>query len=763
MVLMISVKVFPKMLVKVDGFQLRIRQNFLLWQMRFYPRMKMGQILAFLEVKPGYGTYVIDFHISKTSKPSAEERIRLFVAQTDNVDTSSCIITPLQVNFLLNGKGVDNRTNVKMVGVEVTAPQVPTVVTQMLKFGTNLLQAVGQFNGSYIIVVAYMSVISNPEHPALQDYVHPAVAASDTDTDIIEGPSRISLNCPISFRRIKTPVKGHSCKHLQILKEVGENVVDVIISADGSWNPVLETNDNTDQPHDKSRNCQQDEPFQQEADLPSDVMDLTVGNDVMDLEHMYETTDTKPNTANLQSQSTIGDVMNPLGMNNTIELNQNAVAPIDNDSWSRIFLSTYASGALSAGGISGSAANFMQSPVLTDAVSPALNREPETFPESALVPSSTPPSQFSAPSHLPLQHSQLGTYMATNEYGRIPSITRQHHVNRSPVAVQALPAHHQSSLPQPRSVSNSLIPQGPALAYQTPAITSVAEGFNTVSSPIERQQFSRVNLSPLQRPQMTSPSLPMHPAPHNWSRQHPSFNSSQAAPHIGAFRASSGPMSEHQNLRQQQPLNLRVPHGMGQSPSPIRPSSQSSLNLARNHVPQGGGTQSSQRMMGSAQQSGQVTRHPPSVPVPLQPTRASPPSFPMNPSRFSASVRDQRVNPGGTLQSAPRTDSLADLPADQNWQPAGRMRGSLSGRAYSEALSQIIQPTPPVQAAPRPALNITSPPPGIPAPLHVLMANNRNAGALASQPVNRSPTESTSFAASTGVLPEVSSGMQGML
>ncbi|XP_058199953.1 E4 SUMO-protein ligase PIAL2 isoform X4 [Rhododendron vialii] len=729
---------------------------------RFYPRMKMGQILAFLEVKPGYGTYVIDFHISKTSKPSAEERIRLFVAQTDNVDTSSCIITPLQVNFLLNGKGVDNRTNVNMV----TAPQVPTVVTQMLKFGTNLLQAVGQFNGSYIIVVAYMSVISNPEHPALQDYVHPAVAASDTDTEIIEGPSRISLNCPISFRRIKTPVKGHSCKHLQILKEVGENVVDVIISADGSSNPVLETNDNTDQPHDKSRNCQQDEPFQQEADLPSDVMDLTVGDDVMDLEHMYETADTKPNTAILQSQSTVGDVMNPLGMNNTSELNQNAVAPIDDDSWSRIFLSTYASGALSAGGISGSApaSNFMQSPVLTDAVSPALNREPETFRESALVPISTPPSQFSAPSHLPLQHSQLGTYMATNEYGRIPSITRQHHVNRSPVAVQALPAHHQSSLPQPRSVSNSLIPQGPALAYQTPAITSVADGFNTVSSPIERQQFSRVNLSPLQRPQMTSPSLPVHPAPHNWNRQNPSFNSSQAAPHIGAFRSSSGPMSEHQNLRQQQPLNLRVPHGMGQSPSPIRPSSQSSLNLPRNHIPQGGGAQSSQRMMGSAQQSGQVTRHPPSVPVPLQPTRASPPSFPMNPvnpSRFSASVRDQRVNPGGMLQSAPRTDSLADLPADQNWRPAGRMRGSLSGRAYSEALSQIIQPTPPVQAAPRPALNITSPPPGIPAPLHVLVANNRNAGALASQPVNRSPTESTSFAASTGVLPEVSSGMQG--
>lgn len=304
---------------------------------------------------------------------------------------------------------------------------------------------------------------------------------------------------------------------VQVLKEVGEDVNDVIISADGSWNPVLETNDNADQPRDKSLNGQQDEPAQQEAGIPSDIMDLSVGDDVMDLDHVFENADSKPNTANLQSQSTVGDVMIPLGMNNTSELNQNAPPPLEDDFWSGIFLSTYASGALSAGGISGSApaAHFMPSPVLTDAVTPALNQEPSTLRETALIPISTPPSQFSAPSHLPIQHSQLGTAMATNEYGRIPSITRQHHVNRSPVAVQALPAHTQSSLPQLRSVANSLIAQGPALAYQTPASTSVADGFNAGSTLMERQQqYARVHLGPHQRPQMNSPSLPMHPAPH---------------------------------------------------------------------------------------------------------------------------------------------------------------------------------------------------------------------------------------------------------
>lgn len=80
----------------------------------------------------------------------------------------------------------------------------------MLKYGTNLLQVVGQFSGmlehrfsltflflllaihlrsdpvyclckgNYIIVVAYMGVISNLDRPVLQDCVQPAVAALDS-------------------------------------------------------------------------------------------------------------------------------------------------------------------------------------------------------------------------------------------------------------------------------------------------------------------------------------------------------------------------------------------------------------------------------------------------------------------------------------------------------------------------------------------------------------------------------------------------------
>lgn len=81
---------------------------------------------------------------------------------------------------------------------------MPSNVTGMLKYGTNLLQAVGQFNGKllhvfdvciivlfyhihpvsdsaitilghYIIVVAFMSIASSLDTPVLKDYVQPIV------------------------------------------------------------------------------------------------------------------------------------------------------------------------------------------------------------------------------------------------------------------------------------------------------------------------------------------------------------------------------------------------------------------------------------------------------------------------------------------------------------------------------------------------------------------------------------------------------------
>ncbi|XP_062074442.1 E4 SUMO-protein ligase PIAL2-like isoform X9 [Humulus lupulus] len=110
---------------------------------RFYPQLKIGHILVSLDVKPGNGIYAIDFQMLKNNAQSQEEKIHLFVAQVDNVETSACIITPQQVNFIVNGRGIKKRTNMYMDA----GPQMPTNVTPLMKYGTNLLQAVGQFNG----------------------------------------------------------------------------------------------------------------------------------------------------------------------------------------------------------------------------------------------------------------------------------------------------------------------------------------------------------------------------------------------------------------------------------------------------------------------------------------------------------------------------------------------------------------------------------------------------------------------------------------
>ncbi|KAI3713443.1 hypothetical protein L1987_72020 [Smallanthus sonchifolius] len=178
---------------------------------RFYPGMKMGEIFSLVETKPGYDSYVTDLHISKRSRTSPDDKIYLFVAQTDNIRTSSCLISPQQVNILLNGEGVDKRTSIN----KDLGPQMPTHVTHMLKYGSNLLQVVGQFSGRYIIVIAFMNVVSNLSFSTIPDYIPPISAQPDSDNEIIEGPSRVSLKCPISFGRINIPVKGHSCKHLQ--------------------------------------------------------------------------------------------------------------------------------------------------------------------------------------------------------------------------------------------------------------------------------------------------------------------------------------------------------------------------------------------------------------------------------------------------------------------------------------------------------------------------------------------------------------------
>ncbi|TYH06172.1 hypothetical protein ES288_A08G135200v1 [Gossypium darwinii] len=681
---------------------------------RFYPLMKMGQILASLEAKPGYGALVVDFHISKNMTYSPQEKIRLFVAQKDNVETSACIISPQLVSFLLNGKGVERRTN---VSVDM-GPQMPTNVTAMLKYGTNLLQAVGQFSGHYLIVVAFMSMeSSSPDASTLPDYVQSGDFAPDSDSDLIEGPSRISLKCPISRTRIKTPVKGHACKHLQcfdfnnyvninsrrpswrcphcnqhvcytniridqnmvkVLKEVAEDVSDVIISADGSWKAVMENDDDVDELHGNTLNCQKDG-----SELPESatgvpmVLDLTQTVDAMET---IETEDRKPPVATLQSHRS----------------------------------GTSTSRTDTQVGGTESTRNFTVSPVFSDAVSTAPNRADAHGNANLATPGIQ--NQVATANNLPLHPSQVTNSMSNHEYGSLQNIPR--HVSRSSIAVQALPAMSQTQTPTQQRSSNSM---------NTMNTTSSARIPHQMQSRIQ-QERSFAPARPVQQVGAAAPS--QLPGPYR----------------PPGFRA------EYQNPHLQQALNTRLSQprspspGLIRSPSPIL-RAQAQQGAAQVGVGYTAGNVNSNptRFMAASQRTTQMARQPPMVAVQTQTPRAA--SYPGNVDGSRASAVEQRLNIGGVAPAASRPDTSADLASEQNWRPTGRMRGSLTGRVYSESLSQMmIQPTQSTQAA-RPQTNITSPP-SVPPHLQAFLANSRNP--VTPQVRNNATTDTTATNGGSG-------------
>ncbi|KAL0725049.1 hypothetical protein Bca4012_039648 [Brassica carinata] len=297
---------------------------------RYYPFVKLGHVLVSIEVKvmfcllSGYTMLAHDFHISKNMPHSPQERIvhgdvhRLFVVQTDNVDTSACIINP----------------------PEDSGPQLPTNVTAILKYGTNLLQVMGNSNGHYIVVIAFTGLAQLPEKPVLKEYVQSGVVEPSPDSDIIEGPSRVSLRCPISRSRIKLPVKGQFCKHLQCfdfwnyvninmrnpswrcphcnqpvsyleirldqnMVKARRNAADVIIHAGGTWKVSMESNGNEEPVRDAIIHDLEDPNSLLNAGPV--VLDLTADDeddaDIVQFGSTTKAVDQKPHLSEAQGQS----------------------------------------------------------------------------------------------------------------------------------------------------------------------------------------------------------------------------------------------------------------------------------------------------------------------------------------------------------------------------------------------------------------------------------------------------------------------------
>ncbi|PWA45774.1 Zinc finger, MIZ-type [Artemisia annua] len=635
---------------------------------RFYPGMKMGEIFALVETKPGYDSYVTDLHISKNARTSPGDKIYLFVAQVDNIETSSCIISPQQVNFLLNGDGVEKRTCVQ----KEAGPQLPTPVTNMLKYGSNLLQVVGQFTGRYIVAIAFMSVISNPTFPTLPDYIPPVAASPDPDNEIIEGPSRVSLKCPISYSRIRIPVKGHSCKHLQcfdfnnyveinsrrpnwrcphcwqsvsfhdiridqsmvkVLKEVGEDISYVKISNDGSWESVTESQENPEKPKDAPSSNQ--ETYVQDVD---DIMDLTENDNEVD-----------------KAEKDIDKKPSPAGESSAV--NKNTAPHMEDGFWTE-FYST---------GLPGTRMNNSRSDV-----SEVVQRNQQMFNSITL-------GQTQSQSQIPVSNNmQQQQNDNSNNNGNL--YTRyQNWVTRTPNAVQALPA----------------------------------QGSATVANGDRQQHLSRPQLNQHQVSRMmSSQGQRDHPVPILPSPQHISNGR-----HIP---------SAHFNPYQQHSMNQRPTSYPVRSPAHLSPQIRPVGPMTSSQNPQ---YSMADIHRATFQATSQASSIPPSIPAPGQ-------------SVTVASTGDQR---GGSVDGS----------GEENWRPTGRMRGSLSGRAYSETLNQnIIRPNQPVQAA-RPPPSVNTPRPFIPPHLQNLMPNNIRS--QAPQTGGSGPGSESSMAGSTAptdVLPD---------
>ncbi|KAK9067963.1 hypothetical protein SSX86_012074 [Deinandra increscens subsp. villosa] len=713
---------------------------------RFYPRMKMGEILAFIETMPGYGAIVKDFQITKNPK-STDEGVYLFVAQTDATETSLCITSPQLVNFLLNGKAVNRRT---CLGQD-PGPQFPTLITDLVKDGTNLLQVVGQFNGKYIIVVAFMSMVSNPSCPVLPDYVPPVAAASDSDNEIVEGPSIISLNCPISFRRITTPVKGHLCKHLQsfdfdnyvdinsrrpswrcphcsqsvcytdiridqvmakasnlevkVLKEVDATVSHVKISADGSWKAVNECDDHEDKQKVKSHSHQEPTP-------PSNmgravIMDLTEGDNDIDAINSHQENEKKPSPNLLQNQPNPSD-QTPIHVNTNHVHIQNSphmdnrfyrptLGNVTSDTRSHI---TNSQGQTV---ISGSNMHLPTHAIRTSnaVMNPILQGQSQT--------------QVSA-SSMQFQH---GMSMMSNDYG-LRYTTPNSYPTRNPNAVLAFPAQNPSGVVRSDS-SRFQMDQHEmmfmmAMSENMGSQNRVHHDFSNVSSQQAQQfgahlgpshQSTGHQFNPYQHqsgnhmiPNLVQSPAQLTPQVHRGFVGHTVGQVSNQVAHHYVGPVTS-PISNQQSHDYVGPVtspisNQQAHHYVGPMTSPI--SNQQTHHYANTAAPQ----------------APQISSWSPPIPAALQ-TSVS--SMPVTPSEV------QR----GLGQAVRTQEGSANAPADQNWRPTGRMRGSLSGQAYSEAFNQsILPPTQPVQAASPPVLNTPRPfiPPHL---LQVLVANNINA------------------------------------
>ncbi|KAM0860365.1 hypothetical protein ACQ4PT_046605 [Festuca glaucescens] len=660
---------------------------------RYYPKLKFDRLVTSLEAKVGYDILMADFFIHRNLPKN--EKISLIVVQKENFDVSSCIASPPHVSFLVNGKGVDKRTNVSME----TGAQFPTDITKMLKYGANILQAVGYFNANYIIAVAFVNNLMSFDAPKLNDCAQP-VTADLVDSDILEGPSRVSLKCPISLRRMKTPVKGHLCKHHQcfdydnymemnlkkptwrcpfcntpsnfidlrndqkmakVLQETSDDIIDILVFPDGSWKAI----------HDEKSDRHVGDTIQQNGDTvvtdatPSEVIDLVNRDDDGDLSMSLASTpeDLKPvlNSPDLS----ITDYLPDFPVSTTAQSEDLYVGGGNNGSSNGTSTSGQNSLLPSTSGPGSSSFGTLESilprdimqmqPATTDAVSPSFGTPNLTFSMQ----------QVSQGAYLNIM--QMQSQLGSQHRSEVAHQTIPRNVRREPIAVQALAVPEQNSSrrvqanvlnppsPNPQSISASSNYQAHHVTNADSVITSMINGVG----PVSRAPDGSSSLH-LQSTQQDIRNMPNHARGRVMGLAAPPFihmRPPTGGPGQGrGANAHGAPFpQQYQHFDQRQLDNL-----MGQ------------FTAQGGAVSQGIPSNLFAPQQSQALRSQAVSR--PGTP-PVQP----------------------RVQSPGLPHTAPATplveaSDAPELQMDPTWQPTGQMRGSLVGPAYSQAIGRYLQP-----------------------------------------------------------------------
>ncbi|GAU20613.1 hypothetical protein TSUD_230270 [Trifolium subterraneum] len=456
---------------------------------------------------------------------------------------------------------------------------------------------------------------------------------------------------------------------LKILEKVGENIVEVTINADGSWNSV--NIHDVDKIQNKTHNCEKEQTEPQEStsspDTIPNVVDLTNKDYDLDIMDICETEDRKPLPASLATG-----------------------VQIEDDFWAGLYLANSRPDTLSVGA---------DLPVLADAVSPVFNQVAEGH------------------DNISAMHNQ---FSAQNPYNAILSdAERQQLFSRTPLNMPQVSAAPQNRVP---TVNMS----APTHNRVPPANMST---HNRAPSQLQNQQYRTGILNDFRNPHLQhslNPRSHQPMQPSNTQLPHaqqggsqanaagPAANSQQARVMASSHAARQGNSQAGIVWTAGATVYSEQARAIATALAARQSQSVSSQNQAGIVWTAGANVYSEQAraIALAARQSQSISSQ--------NQTCVAATYFTAD--TFWGLTGEQR---GPPVQAVSRTDELFNSQPDQNWRPTSRMRGSLSGQQLTDQVRQkLIMPSSQQVQSSTPQ----APQPGrTSSPLDVLLANSRNA------------------------------------